>query len=110
MLKFYLAFSNISSQWGVIQISLVALPGHYTDIIHPIELLMLPQACSEGASILLHLLPGVLVTTVSVCKHLMQARSHWLGWSGFNLTTYTQFMQLRFNKLISSVALRTSFV
>ena len=39
-----------------------------------------------------------------------QARSHWLGWSGFNLTTYTQFMQLRFNKLISSVALRTSFV
>ena len=40
----------------------------------------------------------------------LQARSHWLGWSGFNLTTYTQFMQLRFNKLISSVALRTSFV
>ena len=39
-----------------------------------------------------------------------QARSHWLGWSGFNLTTYTQFMQLRFNKLISSVALQTSFV
>ena len=47
------------------------------------------------------------------CDHtdnLMQARSHWLGWSGFNLTTYTQFMQLRFNKLISYVALRTSFV
>ena len=45
------------------------------------------------------------------CQHLaVQARSHWLGWSGFNLTTYTQFMQLRFNKLISSVALRTSFV
>ena len=41
---------------------------------------------------------------------ISQARSHWLGWSGFNLTTYTQFMQLRFNKLISSVALRTSFV
>ena len=40
---------------------------------------------------------------------IYQARSHWLGWSGFNLTTYTQFMQLRFNKLISSVALRTSF-
>ena len=27
-------------------------------------------------------------------SQVMQARSHWLGWSGFNLTTFTQ---LRFN-------------
>ena len=37
---------------------------------------------------------------------LFQARSHWLRWSGFNLITFTQFIQLRFN----SVALQTSFV
>ena len=48
----------------------------------------------------------------SKTKHLdqYQARSHWLGWSGFNLTTFTQFIQLSFYKLISSVALQTSFV
>ena len=28
-------------------------------------------------------------------EYYVQARSHWLGWSGFNLTTFTavQFMQ-----------------
>ena len=36
-----------------------------------------------------------------------QARNHRSGWSGFNLTTFTQFMQLRF---YSFVALQTSFV
>ena len=56
---------------------------------------------------------GTCVSQHVVCHYHdipKQARSHWLGWSGFNLTTYTQFMQLRFNKLIISVAIRTSFV
>ena len=31
----------------------------------------------------------------------MQARSHWLGWSGFNLTTFYNF------DLVNSVTLKT---
>ena len=42
--------------------------------------------------------------------HTYYNDSHWLGWSGVNLTTFMQFIQLRFNKLISSVVLQTSFV
>ena len=46
----------------------------------------------------------------TLVMNMKQVRSHWLGWSGFNLITFTQFIQHRFNKLINSVALKTTFI